>query len=367
MVFQLTPGTEAPAEMNFHFPDQRVLCMAENATHTMHNIVTLRGALVRDPHAGPHYLNESIELFGARRRRPLRRPPLAAAGAANVVEYLHKQRDLYGYLHDQTLRQINQGQTGRRDRRNRAAADLAARVALPRLLRLCQPQREGGLPALHGLVRRQPRPPPRAPAGRVGAALRRVHGGAEAVVERARELRRGDYRWVAQVVNHVVFADPSNRAARELQADALEQLGYGAENATWRNFYLMGAQELREGIAGTPTDRAAADILARLGSSRSSTRWRSGSTARAPGIVHLPSTGRVTDPDEQPLCSKSRTASSTTAPTAPTRGRRDPHRRAPGAERDAAAKPPSSAELADKRPAAGRGGRRQARRAARTA
>ncbi len=109
-------------------------------------------------------------------------------------------------------------------------------------------------------------------------------GGAEAALEIAREAcDAGDYRWAAELANHVVFADPDNTGARELQAEALEQLGYGAENATWRNFFLMGAQELREGIAGTPT-RSRRRTSSPGSASRSfSTRWRSGSTARAPG------------------------------------------------------------------------------------
>ena len=109
MVFQLTPGTEAPAEMNFHFPDHRVLCIAENATHTMHNILTLRGALVRDPHVWAHYLDEAIELFGADSDVLFAGHHWPRWGGERIVEYLRKQRDLYAYLHDQTLRLINQG------------------------------------------------------------------------------------------------------------------------------------------------------------------------------------------------------------------------------------------------------------------
>ena len=113
MRFQLTPGTEAPAEMNIHFPEARALCIADNAARSMHNILTPRGALVRDPRVWAHYLDEAIELFGERIRRALRRPPLALPGAASeIVDYLEKQRDLYTYLHDQTLRLLNQGHTG---------------------------------------------------------------------------------------------------------------------------------------------------------------------------------------------------------------------------------------------------------------
>ncbi len=118
-------------------------------------------------------------------------------------------------------------------------------------------------------------------------------GGTEAVLAKAREsFEAGDYRWVAEVVNHVVFAEPENEAARELQAEALERLGFGAENATWRNFFLMGAKELREGVAGTPTATAPPDIVANLSVEPDcSTRWRSASTGRAPGVGSCESTG----------------------------------------------------------------------------
>lgn len=266
IVFQLTPGTEAPAEMNFHFPAQRVLCVAENATHTMHNTLTLRGAAVRDPRVWAHYLDETIELFGADSDVLFAGHHWPRWGSARIVEYLEKQRDLYAYLHDQTLRLINQGLTGR---------EIAEQLELPPEL-----AQEWHCRGYYGSLSHNamgvyqlymgwfdgnpahlyPHPP-------VAAARRYVEfmGGAEALLARARDsFAAGDYRWVAEVVNHLVFAEPKNAAARELQADALEQLGYGAENATWRNFFLMGARELRSGITGTPTDTAAPDVLAQL-------------------------------------------------------------------------------------------------------
>jgi len=266
MVFQLTPGTEAPAEMNFHFPEHRVLCIAENATQTMHNLLTLRGALVRDPHVWAHYLDESIELFGEETDVLFAGHHWPRWGRERVLEYLRKQRDLYAYLHDQTLRLINRGLTGR---------EIAETLELPPSL-----ADEWHCRGFYGSVSHNAKAvyqrymgwfdgnpahlwehPPAESARRYVEFM----GGAEAVLERARRsFEQGDYRWVAEVVNHVVFAEPENEAARELQADALEQLGYGAENATWRNFFLMGAQELREGIAGTPTDTAAPDVLAQL-------------------------------------------------------------------------------------------------------
>ena len=266
MVFQLTPGTEAPAEMNFHFPEQRVLCIAENATHTMHNTLTLRGALVRDPHVWARYLDESIELFGADSDALFAGHHWPRWGSERIVEYLRKQRDLYAYLHDQTLRLLNRGLTGR---------EIAEQLELPPELAA-----EWHCRGYYGSVSHNVRAVYQRYMGwfdgnpahlwehtPVESARRYLEfmGGAERVLELARaSYEAGDYRWVAEVVNHVVFAEPENRDARELQADALEQLGYGAENATWRNFYLAGAGELREGIGGTPTGTRAPDILARL-------------------------------------------------------------------------------------------------------
>lgn len=266
MVFQMTPGTEAPAEMNFHFPDHRVLCIAENATRTMHNVLTPRGALVRDPHVWAQYLNESIELFGADSDVLFAGHHWPLWGQGRIVDHLKKQRDLYAYIHDQTLRLINRGLTGR---------EIAETLELPPSL-----AREWHCRGYYGSLSHNVKAVYQRYMGwfdgnpahlwehtPVESSRRYVEfmGGAEVVLARARRsFEQGDYRWVVEVVNHVVFAEPGNEAARELQADALEQLGYGAENATWRNFFLMGAQELREGISGTPTDTAAPDVLAQL-------------------------------------------------------------------------------------------------------
>jgi alkyl sulfatase BDS1-like metallo-beta-lactamase superfamily hydrolase len=254
LLFQITPGSEAPAEMNFLFPEHRVLCAAENTSHNMHNIVTLRGALVRDALAWSKYLNETIELFGARTDVLFAQHHWPTWGADNVDEFLRLQRDLYRYLHDQTMRRLNQGHTG---------AEIAETFELPADLANAWHCRgyygsvshnvkaiaqrylgwfDGNPARLHAL-------PP------VEAALRYVEymGGADAVVERAQAaFEAGDYRWVAQVIDHVVFAQPDHAGARDLHAAALEQLGYQTENATWRNFYLMGAHELRAGVAELP-------------------------------------------------------------------------------------------------------------------
>ncbi|MFF4706401.1 alkyl/aryl-sulfatase [Streptomyces sp. NPDC001288] len=266
MVFQLTPGTEAPAELNIHFPDHAALCMAENATHNMHNLLTLRGAQVRDPRVWSRYLTEAIDLFTGASDVAFASHHWPTWGRERVVEYLSGQRDLYAYLHDQTLRMLNQGLTG---------PEIAERMELPPAL-----ERAWHTHGYYGSVSHNTKAiyqrylgwfdgnpahlwehPP------VEAAKRYVEfmGGADEVLRRARQsYADGDHRWVAQVVGHVVFADPDHAEARALQADALEQLGYGSENGTWRNFYLMGAYELRNGPVGTPTVTASPDVIAAL-------------------------------------------------------------------------------------------------------
>ena len=265
MVFQMTPGTEAPAEMNFLFPDRRALCMAENATHNLHNVLTLRGALVRDPRVWASYLDEAIVLFSGQADVVFAQHHWPRWGAERIEDFLAKQRDLYGYIHDQTLRLLNQGFV---------ASEIAEQLELPESL-----EQEWHCRGYYGSVSHNvkavcqryvgwfdgnpahlwPHPPEAAAARYVELA-----GGADALLGHARRaFGRGDFRWVAEVVNHLVFADPENDDARELQARALEQLAYGAENATWRNFFLMGARELRSGPAGSAVSLAP-DFVASL-------------------------------------------------------------------------------------------------------
>ncbi len=271
MSFQMTPGTEAPAEMNFLFPDQRALCIAENATHNLHNILTLRGALVRDPRVWAAYLDEAIGLFAGSIDVMFAQHHWPRWGRDRIVDFLAKQRDLYAYIHDQSLRLLNKGLVG---------AEIAERLELPESL-----EREWHCRGYYGSVNHNakavyqrymgwfdgnpahlwPHPPQAAAERYVELA-----GGADALLVNARTaFDAGDYRWVAEVVNHLVFADPGNDEAKELQAQALEQMAFGAENATWRNFFLMGARELREGVAGTATSTAAPpDIVANLTASQ---------------------------------------------------------------------------------------------------
>ena len=253
MVFQLAPNTEAPAEMHFLFPDRRALCIAENATHNLHNILTLRGALVRDPHGWAGYLDEAITRFASESDVMFAQHHWPRWGTERIVDFLAKQRDLYGYIHDQALRLLNKGYVG---------AEIAEHLELPPSL-----EREWHCRGYYGSIYHNlkavyqrylgwfdgnpahlwPHPPAAA-----GERYVQLAGGAEALLAHARDaFEHGDFRWVAEVVNHLVFADPGNGEARELQARALEQLAYGAENGTWRNFFLTGAHELRHGSSGT--------------------------------------------------------------------------------------------------------------------
>ncbi|MFW2236729.1 alkyl/aryl-sulfatase [Rhodococcus opacus] len=263
---QLTPGTEAPSEMNFYFPDRRALCMAENATHTLHNLLTLRGALVRDPHVWAKYLTESINRYAARTDVLFASHHWPTWGTERLTEFLSVQRDLYGYLHDQTLRALNKGSTG---------IEIAESIELPPAV--AQAWHTHGY---YGSVSHNVKAiyqrymgwfdgnpaklwdhPP------VESAKRHVEfmGGVDETIRKAREsYAAGDFRWVAQVLNYVIFAEPDNAEAKALQADTLEQLGYGSENGTWRNFFLMGAYELRNGSVGTPIVTASPDISAAL-------------------------------------------------------------------------------------------------------
>jgi alkyl sulfatase BDS1-like metallo-beta-lactamase superfamily hydrolase len=275
MVFQMTPGTEAPAELNIHFPDMRALCTAENATHTLHNLLTLRGALVRDAHDWAKYLTEAIVLYADESDVAFASHHWPTWGHEQVVNFLAEQRDVYAYLHDQTLRMINQGLTG---------LECAEQMVLPPAL-----EQSWSTRGYYGSVSHDTKAvyqrymgwfdgnpahlwehPP------VEAARRYVDfmGGADEVVRRAREsFAAGDYRWVVQVVGHVLFAQPDHADARALQADAFEQLGYGCENGIWRNFFLMGVHELREGNVGTPTVAESPDLFAALTLSQILDSW----------------------------------------------------------------------------------------------
>ncbi|WP_227998932.1 alkyl/aryl-sulfatase [Nocardia australiensis] len=249
IVFQLTPGTEAPAEMNFLFPDRRALCMAENATHNLHNVLTLRGALVRDSRIWARYLDEAIAMFSDNADVAFASHHWPTWGRENYVALLAAQRDMYAYLNDQTLRLANQGYTG---------AEIAEELELPPALADLWANRGYYGSVSHNIKAVYQRymgwydgnpahlwehPP-------VEMAQRYVadYGGLDAIVAKGRSYAHaGDLRFAATLLNHAVFAEPGSSTAKEALAEVYERLGYGAENATWRNFYLTGAHELRGG------------------------------------------------------------------------------------------------------------------------
>ncbi|BDZ42016.1 alkyl sulfatase [Paraoerskovia sediminicola] len=249
IVFQHTPGAEAPAELCFYLPDHKALCGAEIVTHTMHNLYTLRGAKIRDSLIWSKHLHEMLQLFGdAEVLFSSHHWP--TWGNAELRDLIASQRDTYRYLHDETVRLANKGLT---------PVEIGEQVNLPDALAQKFSSRGYYGSTNHNVKSTyvyylgwfDANPANLHPLEPTDSAPRYVEymGGADAVLERARDdFEKGNYRWVAEVLNHVIFADPENTAARELQADTFEQLGYQAENGTWRNFYLTGAMELRDGI-----------------------------------------------------------------------------------------------------------------------
>ena len=247
IVFQMTPGTEAPAEMNFAFPDHRALCMAENTTHNQHNLLTLRGAQVRDPRIWSRYINEAIELFARQSDVAFASHHWPTWGTDNLVTYLTQQRDLYAYLHDQTLRLMNQGYIG---------TEIAEMLEMPAEL-----DRVWHTHGYYGSVSHNVKAiyqrylgwydgnpahlwlhPPEAAAARYVQTI----GGVDATIAKAKEYADdGDLRFAAELAGHAVFAEPANVAAKEFLATVFDRLAIGAENATWRNAYQSGAYELR--------------------------------------------------------------------------------------------------------------------------
>ena len=252
--FQLTPETEAPAEMHFYFPGERALNLAENATRTLHNLCPLRGAKVRDALAWSKYLHLALQRYGARSDVVLAQHHWPTWGTARVQAFLREQRDLYRWLHDQTVRLMSHGLK---------PAEIAEGLAMPGPL-----ARRWHARGFYGTVSHNVKAiyqhylswydahpanlhahPPAAAAERYV----RYMGGVDALVARAREdLDRGDYRWVAEVMKHAVYAHPEHAGARALAAEALEQMGFQAESATWRNAFLLGAREYREGPPEPP-------------------------------------------------------------------------------------------------------------------
>src|SRR5712671_5970723 len=248
--FHLVPGSEAPAEMTLYFPQFKVLNMAEDTNHTMHNLYALRGAEVRDARLWSSYINEALDRYGDHTDVLIAQHQWPTWGAERIAGFLKKQRDMYKFIHDQSVRLLNRAYTPN---------DIAETLRMPASL-----AGDWSARGYYGTLSHNAKavyqkylgwydanPANLSPLPPVDQARRTVEymGGAAAVITRARDdFKAGNYRWVASVMNQVVFADPANRQARELGADALEQLGYQAEAATWRNAYLMGAAELRGGV-----------------------------------------------------------------------------------------------------------------------
>jgi alkyl sulfatase BDS1-like metallo-beta-lactamase superfamily hydrolase len=267
IVFQLAPETEAPAEMHMFYPQLGVLNMAENACPVLHNFIPLRGAVARDPRIWAKYIGDAIAFYGPDTEILIGQHHWPTWGREAVLDHLRAQRDLYKHIHDQTLRLMNKGW---RPAEIAEAIDLPPGLAERWTVRGYYGSVSHNVKAvyqrylswydanpcnLHAL--------PPAPTAR---KLVEYMGGAAGVIARARtDFAKGEFRWVAQVMKEVVYAEPANIEARALCADALEQMGYQAESATWRNAFLYGAQELRHGVFQLPARIGmGADTLAGL-------------------------------------------------------------------------------------------------------
>lgn len=264
MVFQLTPGTEAPAEMNTWFPQKQALWLAENCTGTLHNLYTLRGAQVRDGNAWAEYIMESLALYGQQAQVVFQAHNWPHWGNENIQEYMTNTAAVYKFINDQTLLYINQGYT---------EAEVANMIRLPEAMEKVWYTRQ-----YYGTVSHNAKAVYAKYMGWYDAnpvhlleltpteeakKLVQYLGDTNRVLEMAKQdYDNGEYQWVAQITNTLVFADPENLAARYLCADALEQLGYQAESGTWRSVYLCAAQELRQGTNTDPASRAAGANIA---------------------------------------------------------------------------------------------------------
>ncbi|NUP77987.1 MAG: MBL fold metallo-hydrolase [Nonomuraea sp.] len=264
IVFQLTPG--GPAGTNVLLPDRRALCLTENAVHGLHDVLALRGGQVRDPGVWARHLTETIALFAGRADVAFASHHWPTWGGDGIVTFLSLQRDMYAYLHDQTLRLINKGLTG---------TEIAEQLRVPPAL-----EQVWHTHGYHGSISHNVKAvyqrylgwfdanpahlwehPPRESAIRYVECM----GGGAAVVAFARKyIEENDLRFAVQLLNHAVFADEGNKEARDLLADVYTRLGHGAENGTWRNSYLVGAMELTDGIVPSPVRPTAPDLIGAL-------------------------------------------------------------------------------------------------------
>ncbi|MFV0533605.1 MAG: alkyl/aryl-sulfatase [Cumulibacter sp.] len=252
LVFQYTPNTEAPAELIFHVPSRRALCMAEIVSHVMHNLYTLRGAQVRDALGWSKCLYEAIERFSAESDVMFISHHWPVWGQQRVVEFIQQQGDMYKYLHDQTLRLANHGH---------GPEEIAERLELPDSLSQFWPNR-----GLYGSVSHNSRAVYQRYLGwfdghpsslnrhtptELGKRYVAAIGGPESLLAQAQQaFDDADYRWACELLRHLIAAEPTHAAGVALQAETFDQLGYQAESGPWRNIYLSGAQELRTGVPG---------------------------------------------------------------------------------------------------------------------
>lgn len=248
--FLMAPGSEAPSEMHFYIPALKALCTAENTTHTLHNFYTLRGAKTRDTSKWTDYLNETLDMWGSQAEVLFMPHTWPVWGNQHINDYIGKYRDTIKYIHDQTLHLANQGYT---------MNEIGNMIKLPPAL-----ENNWASRGYYGSVSHNARavynfylgyfdgnPANLNPYGQVDMGKRYVEalGGAKQAIELAQKAYdKGDYRWTSELLKQVIAAEPQNQAAKDLQANSFEQLGYQAESATWRGFYLTGAKELREGV-----------------------------------------------------------------------------------------------------------------------
>ena len=261
--FQLTPDTEAPSEMNFLFLDFGVLLIAENATASMHNILTPRGALVRDAKAWADYLTEVLRLYGDRTQVMVNSHAWPRFGGDRVRDFLTSHRDAYKYLHDQTVRLMNAGYTDREIAEQvRLPASLSARWFNHGYYGTMMHNSRAVDQRYMGWYDANPTNLNPLPPAEEGVRFVRAMGGEDRVLaEGQRAFDEGDYRWAARVLNNLVFANPQNTAARQLLARTHRQMAYQAESAIWRNMYLTAARELEQGPPQRGPQTQSADLI----------------------------------------------------------------------------------------------------------
>ncbi|ORA33757.1 hypothetical protein BST13_19325 [Mycobacterium aquaticum] len=264
MEFQVTPGTEAPTEMNTFFPQFKAMWMAENTTNTMHNLLTLRGAQVRDARIWAKFLDDTIRVYGPNTEVKFQSHHWPMWGHDKIIDYWKRQRDMYKYMHDQSVRLMNEGLVG---------SEIAEEMQFPPELNNFWPDR-----GYYGTLKHNTRAvyqrymgwydgnpsdlddlPPQEAAKKYVEYM----GGEEAILQKAKnDFDNGNYRWTAMVLKHVVFANPDSVNGKNLLADSYEQMGYQAESGPWRSVYLQGAYELRNGVpTAGGTDTASPDTI----------------------------------------------------------------------------------------------------------